>query len=71
MVGYVVGGLMGVLFRLGSLLYLTATAILCLDVIILHRYIYVYLPLSQTTSFNFGGSVAGLEQSPCEIFLSR
>ena len=29
---------MGLLFKLGSLLYLAATAILCLDVIILHRY---------------------------------
>lgn len=36
-VGWVFGGLMSVLFRLGSLLYLAATAILCLDVIILHR----------------------------------
>ena len=37
MLGWVVGGLLGLLFRLGSLLYLAATAILCLDVIIVHR----------------------------------
>ena len=37
-VGRMVSGVMSLLFRVGSLLYLTATAILCLDVIILHRY---------------------------------
>ena len=42
MLGWVVGGLVGLLFRLGSLLYLTATAILCLDVIILHRCLYMH-----------------------------
>ena len=40
-VGWMVSGMMGLLFRLGSLLYLAATAILCLDVIILHRYVHV------------------------------
>ena len=42
-VGRMVSGVMGLLFRVGSLLYLAATAILCLDVIILHRYMYMYI----------------------------
>ncbi|CAI7988783.1 hypothetical protein GBAR_LOCUS51 [Geodia barretti] len=40
--GMVVGGVVSVLFKLGSLLYLTATAVLCLDVIILHRCYMVF-----------------------------
>jgi SUN domain-containing protein 1/2 len=48
-VGWMVSGMMGLLFRLGSLLYLAATAILCLDVIILHR---CYLVLTAITCWS-------------------
>ena len=39
----IVGFFTSVMFKFGSLLYLAATTILCLDVVLLHRYLYFFV----------------------------